>query len=268
MGNPTGPTIAAAPSSGVHGDVRSALMERFRATYFLRGAESLGVAMPTLDLGRTVGEKHPPFVIAAVDAAKLGSIEHAIAAIDAASNSGCDAVKLTSLPWTWCARVYNHADPRGIKLFTTVADERTIERLDWLGAPAFEIFFDWSDLDLVACAARTGKPLVLSVANASDADVAEVVALARREGAANIALVQRVIDGSNLALEALRRHDVVVGISDRSTEPGMLRSAIHAGARIIEKRLTPKMLVDLPRMVRECELAWALLGHPYEWTTN
>ena len=211
---------------------------------------------------------HPPFVIAAVDATKLGSIEHAIAAIDAASASGCDAVKLSSLPWTWCARVYNHADPRGIKLFTTVADERSIERLDWMGAPAFEIFFDWSDLDLVACAARTGKPLVLSVANASDADVAEVVALARGEGATNIALVQRVIDGSHLTIESLRRHQVVVGISDRSTEPGVVRSAIQAGARIIEKRLTPTKLGDLAGMVRECELAWSLLGHPYEWTTN
>ena len=224
--------------------------------------------MPTLDLGRLVGEKHPPFVIAAVDASKLGSIELAIAAIDAAHGCGCDAVKLTSLPWTWCARVYNHADPRGIKLFTTVADERSIERLDWFGAPAFEIFFDWADLDLVACAARTGKPLVLSVANASDADVEEGVALARGEGATNIALVQRVIEGSNLTLETLRRHEVVVGISDRSTEPGTVRSAIRAGARIIEKRLTPTTLSDLPGVVRECELAWAMLGHPYEWTTN
>jgi len=224
--------------------------------------------MPTLDLGRLVGEKHPPFVIAAVDATKLGSIEHAIAAIDAASAAGCDAVKLTSLPWTWCARVYNHADPRGIKLFTTVADERSIERLDWFGAPAFEIFFDWSDLDLVACAARTGKPLVLSVANASDADVAEVVAVARGEGASGIAIVQRVIDGSHRSIETLRRHNVVVGISDRSAEPCMVRSAIHAGARIIEKRLTPTKLGELPGMVRECEMAWALLGHPYEWTTN
>lgn len=224
--------------------------------------------MPTLDLGRPVGEKHPPFVIAAVDATKLGSIDQAITAIDAAVVSGCDAVKLTSLPWTWCARVYNHADPRGIKLLTTVSDERSIERLDWFGAPAFEIFFDWSDLDLIRCAARTGKPLVLSVANASDADLAEVVAVARGEGASGIALVQRVIDGSHLTLEALRRHNVVVGISDRSAEPGVLRTAIHAGARIIEKRLTPKMLGDLPGMVRECELAWALLGHSYEWTTN
>ena len=159
-------------------------------------------------------------------------------------------------------------EPHALGTVGYAEGEGDTERLDWFGAPAFEIFFDWADLDLVACAARTGKPLVLSVANASDADVAEVVALARREGATNIALVQRVIDGSHRTIEALRRHNVVVGISDRSAEPGVVRSAIHAGARIIEKRLTPTKLGDLAGMVRECELAWSLLGHSYEWTTN
>ncbi len=225
--------------------------------------------MPTLELGRPVGERHPPFVIAAMDCAKLGSVEHAIKAIDAAAASHCDAVKLTSLPWTWCARLYNHADPRGIKLLTTVSDERSIERLDWFGAPAFEIFFDWADLDLVAAAARTGKPLVLSVANASEADLAEVVALARSEGAGGVALVQRVMDSGLSTLESLHRHKTVVGISDRSSDSGVLKSAIGRGARIVEKRLTPRMIAtELPGVVRDCELAWAMLGNSRDWHTN
>lgn len=224
--------------------------------------------MSTLELGRPVGKYHPPFVIAAVDCARLGTIDHAIAAIDIAASSHCDAVKLTSLPWTWCPRLYDHADPRGIKLLTTVADERSIERLDWLGAPAFEIFFDWSDLDLVACAARTGKPIVLSVANAGEAELAEVVALARSEGAGGIALVQRVTDRGLSSLDSLQRHNTVVGISDRSSHPAVVRSAIGLGARIVEKRLSPRMLSDLAEVVRDCELAWAMLGDPCEWTTN
>lgn len=208
-------------------------------------------------------------MIAAVDCTKLGSIELALAAIDAAAASHCDAVKLTSLPWTWCARLYNYADPRGIKLISTVSDERSIERLDWFGAPAFEIFFDWADLDLVAAAARTGKPLVLSVANATEAELAEVVALARREGANGIALVQRVMDGGLATLESLRTHKTIVGISDRSSDSSVLKSAIGSGARIIEKRLAPRLFsTELPKVVRDCELAWAMLGNVREWTTN
>jgi sialic acid synthase SpsE len=226
--------------------------------------------MPTLELGRSVGEAHPPFVIAALDCTKLLSVDDAISAIDEAAANHCDAVKLTSLPWAWCARVFNHADPRGIQLLTTVSDERSIEKLDWFGTSAFEIFFDWADLDLVACAARTGKPLLLSVANASEAELAEVVALARSEGASGVALVQRVL-GSGLAyLDALRRHNTVVGISDRSSNGGLVRSAIGRGARIVEKRVAPRRIsADLADVVRDCEVAWALLGNTGDrWTTN
>lgn len=226
--------------------------------------------MATLDLGRPVGDKHPPFVIAALDCTKLASAADAIIAIDQAAASHCDAVKLMSLPWSWCAAVFNHADPRGIKLLTQVTDERSIERLDWFGTAAFEIFFDWADLDLVACAARTGKPLVLSVANATDAELAEVVALARAEGASGVALIQRVL-GSGLGyLDALRRHNAVVGISDRASAPGVVRSAIGLGARIVETRLTPRRITaQLAAVVRDCDLAWALLGNTDDrWTTN
>jgi sialic acid synthase SpsE len=226
--------------------------------------------MPRLELGRPIGDAHPPFVIAALDCTKLTSADDAILAIDQAAASHCDAVKLTSLPWTWCARVFNHADPRGIKLLTQVTDERSIERLDWFGTSAFEIFFDWADLDLVACAARTGKPLVLSVANATDAELAEVVALARSEGAKGVALVQRVLGGGLGYLDDLRRHNTVVGISDRSSAPGVTQSAIGRGARIVETRLAPRRIkAELSAVVRDCELAWALLGNVDDrWTTN
>lgn len=226
--------------------------------------------MPTLELGRPVGEDHPPFVVAALDCTKLVSADDAIIAIDQAVASHCDAVKLTSLPWAWCARVFNHADPRGIKLVTQVTDERSTERLDWFGTSAFEIFFDWADLDLVACAVRTGKPLVLSVANATDAELAEVVALARSEGANGVALVQRVLGPGLGYLDDLRRHNTVVGISDRSSAPGVVQSAIGRGARIVETRLTPRRITkELSAVVRDCDLAWARLGNTdVRWINN
>jgi len=226
--------------------------------------------MPTLDLGRLVGENHPPFVITALDCTKVASVEDAIVAIDHAAATHCDAVKLTALPWSWCARVFNHADPRGIKLLTQVTDERSIERLDWLGTSAFEIFFDWADLDLVACAARTGKPLVLSVANATAAELSEVVALARSEGAQGVALVQRILGGGLGYLDELRRHNTVVGISERASAPGVVRSAIGRGARIVETRVNPRRIrTEVAAVVRDCELAWAMLGNVDDrWTTN
>lgn len=214
--------------------------------------------------------QHVPFVIAALDCRNLTSVEQVREAIDEAADTHCDAVKLSSLPVPWCARVFEHAEQRAIPVISTVSDERTVEVLDWFGVPAFEIFFDWSDLDLVACAARTGKPLLLSFANASDTELSEVVALARGEGARGIALVQRVVDAGLGELAALRRHDTILGISERSSSPGLVQSAIDLGVRILERRLAPRRIkAELAELVRECDRAWASLGkRARRWTSN
>ncbi len=225
--------------------------------------------MTTMRLGRPVGEGHPPFIIAAIDCSGLQQIEGVLAAIDAAADACCDAVKLMTLPWSWYPALFERAEQRGLFVLSSVGDEQAIERLDWLGSSAFELFYDWSDLDLVSAAARTGKPLVLSVANASPAHLAEVVAHALREGAPSVALVQRVAGYALGGFEALRAHGAVVGISYRPVDSSLVRTAITRGARIVEVRMSPQRLSELPRVVRDGELAWAMLGNAEDrWTTN
>ena len=91
-------------------------------------------------------------------------------------------------------------------MLATALDEDSVARLDWLGAPAFYLVYDWSDLELVAAAARTGKPIVLQVGTASEVELAEVIETARKHGSGGIALVQSVIDLDLQGLEALRLH--------------------------------------------------------------
>jgi sialic acid synthase SpsE len=218
----------------------------------------------SLSIRRPVGVAYPPYIVAAFDGNRLAALDAVIAAVDTAADARCDAIKLGALPWATCVRVFEHADRRGLTVLATATDERDIERLDWIGAPAFEIFFDWSDLDLVACAARTGKPVVLSVANASEPDIAEAIDTARAHGNGGIALVQRVLDPTANRLEKLRRHSAVLGVSDRSIGRGVIRDAIRGGAAIVERRLAPapaQAFTDLTGVVRECELAWAMLGN-------
>ncbi|HEY4056351.1 MAG TPA: N-acetylneuraminate synthase family protein [Kofleriaceae bacterium] len=221
-----------------------------------------------MQLGRPVGASYPPFIIAAIDCAGVKGVDDVLAAIDAAAEAGFDAVKLATLPWSWYPALFQRADARGLLILPSVGDERSVERLDWLGAHAFEIFFDWADLDLVTAAARTGKPLVLSVANASELQLAEVVARARAEGAPSVAIVQRVIAGVD-ALAGRAQHGTVLGISSRPVEPALLREAVTRGACIIEVRLRARRLVELKTFVRDGEQTWAALGsdHP-GWTTN
>lgn len=227
-----------------------------------------------MDFGRPVGEAHPPFIIAALDCRELGTLERVLEAIDIAARSSVDAIKLARMPWAWSARLIERAERRNLTLFAPALDEGEVTRLDWLGANGFYLVFDWSDLDLVARAARTGKPLVMQVGTASEQELAEVVATVHANGNGGIALVQSVIDVDLEGLEPLRRHGSVVGIADRSAGAAIPLAAISRGASIVEKRFTLRAdsatlcPVEMSSVVRDCEQAWASLGDGRAWTTN
>jgi N-acetylneuraminate synthase len=271
--------------------------------------------MTSIVIGRPIGAGHPPFVIAELSANHLGSFERAIAIIDAAADAGCDAIKLQTFtpdamtlassqgdfhiaegpwqgrslwdlydeahtPWEWHPRLFAHGAARGLVVFSTPFDERAVGELDRLGAPAFKIAsFELVDLELIACAARTGKPMILSTGMASDDEVVEAVDVARRNGAGGIALLHCVsgyptpIEQTNLRrLDAIARHDAVIGISDHSPGAIVPIAAVARGAAIIEKHLTLARAdggpdagfslepAEMAEVVRGARLAWVALG--------
>lgn len=229
--------------------------------------------MRVIDFGRPVGAAHPPFIIAALDCRELGTLERTLAAIDVAADSRVDAIKLARMPSGWAPQLFERAERRNLLLLAVALDEEQVARLDWMGAPAFYLVFDWSDLDLVARAAQTGKPIVMQVGTASEVELAEVVATARANGSGGIVLVQSVIDVELEGLEALRRHGAVVGIADRSRGVQIPRAAIASGVPVIEKRfvlrgddlLCPK---EVGEVVQDCEQLWASLGDDRRWAFN
>lgn len=227
-----------------------------------------------MDFGRPVGVAHPPFIIAAVDCRELATLERALSALDAAATSSVDAIKLDRMPWAWSARLIQHAEARNLTMLAPALDEDAVTRLDWLGAAGFYLVFDWSDLDLVATAARTGKPVVLQVGTASELELGEFVSTVHANGNGGIALVQSVIDIGLEGLEALRRHGSVIGIADRSHGAAIPLAAISKGASIVEKRFSlrsdGKALcpLEVSAVVRDCEQAWAALCGDRHWTTN
>jgi pseudaminic acid synthase len=231
--------------------------------------------MRVIDFGRPVGGAHPPFIIAALDCRELGTLERALRAIDAAADGKADAIKLARMPSGWAPQLFERAERRSLMMLATVLDEDQVSRLDWMGAPAFYLVFDWSDLELVARAASTGKPIVMQVGTASPVELAEVVATVHAHGTGGIALVQSVIDVELEGLAALRKMGgAVVGIADRSLTHDIARAAITCGVPIIEKRfvlragddaLCPK---ELGEVVRDCEMAWAARGDNQGWAFN
>jgi len=269
----------------------------------------------TIAIGRPIGPDQPPFVIAELSANHLGSLERALAIVDAAADAGCDAVKLQTFtpasmtiessrsefhiadgpwqgrslwelyeeahtPWAWHAALFAHGAARGLAVFSTPFDDLAVEHLERLGAPAYKIAsFELVDLELIARAAQTGKPLIMSTGMASDAEVAEAVETARSHGNGGVALLHCVsgypapIEQTNLRrLDTIAGHGPVFGISDHSPGAIVAIAAVARGASLIEKHLTLARAdggpdagfslepAEMAEVVRGARQVWSALG--------
>src|SRR6266511_577361 len=102
------------------------------------------------------------------------------------SAEGFDGRKLHELyqeahtPWDWHPALFEHARKVRIACFSAPFDPSAIDLLERLGTPAYKIAsFEIVDTPLIRCAARTGKPLVISTGMAEPHEIAEAVAVAR-----------------------------------------------------------------------------------------
>lgn len=178
--------------------------------------------------GRAVGPGCPPLIIAEMSGNHNQSLDRALALIDAAADSGAEAVKLQTYtadtitidhdgpgfrlteglwagrtlhdlygeaftPWDWHEPLFRRAKERGLIAFSSPFDETAIELLESLDVPAFKIAsFEAIDLPLIRRAARSGKPLIISTGMTNAAEIEAAVAAAREGGASGVALLHCV----------------------------------------------------------------------------
>jgi N-acetylneuraminate synthase len=152
---------------------------------------------------RWIGEGHPPFLICELSANHNGSLERALELVDAAADTGCDAIKIQTYtpdsmtidcdrpefflrgglwdgrslydlykeaqtPWEWHPILFERARQRGVAIFSTPFDEQSVDALADLGVPGFKIAsFELIDLPLIRRAASHGRPLIISTGMAS-----------------------------------------------------------------------------------------------------
>lgn len=265
---------------------------------------------------RPIGPGHPPYVIAELSANHNGSIERAKDSIRAAAAAGAHAVKLQTYtadtmtidcdrdgfviqgglwdgyklydlyaeahtPFEWHAELFALARSLGIHIFSSPFDESAIDLLRGLDAPAYKIAsFELTDLPLIAGAAATGKPLLMSTGMASQGEIAEAVKTARDAGAGGVLLFHCIsqypapMEAANLAkIVSLRdSFDVVVGLSDHTMGNVAAIAATALGAAAIEKHFTLSRAdkgpdssfslepEELRRLVADTHDAWLALG--------
>lgn len=268
--------------------------------------------------GRAIGVDHPPFVIAEMSGNHNQSLERAFAIVDAAANSGAHAIKLQTYtadtmtlnmrggafeisdpnslwtgknlhdlyslaytPWDWHAPIIKRANELGLICFSSPFDESAVDFLDALDVPAFKIAsFENNYLPLIAKAASTGKPLIISTGLASLGELDDAVRVARDAGCQQLILLKctstypATPQNTNIrSIPHLRElFGVEVGLSDHTMGVGVAVASVALGASVIEKHFTLSRShggVDsafslepheFRSLVLESDRAWSSLG--------
>ena len=266
--------------------------------------------------GRAIGPGEAPYIVAELSGNHQGRLELALALLAEAARRGADAVKLQTYtadtitiphdgpgfvvhgglwdgrtlhdlyaeahtPFAWHEALFQRGRELGVTVFSTPFDESAVDLLENLGAPAYKIAsFEAIDLPLIARAARTGKPLIISTGMANLGEIGEAVETARRCGSGELILLHCVssyparYEQANLATvpHLADAFGVVAGLSDHT--PGTAASvvAVALGACFIEKHFCMSRAEggvdsafslepdELGRLVEDCRNAHLALG--------
>lgn len=169
-----------------------------------------------------------PFIIAEMSGNHNHSLERALQIVDAAAESGVDALKLQTYtadtitidksegeffisdpnnlwkgeslyslyqkaytPWEWHKAIFDRCKERGIIGFSTPFDFTAVDFLEELDCPIYKIAsFENIDLPLIKRVAQTGKPMIVSTGMASVGELQELVDTARDNGCKDLTLLK------------------------------------------------------------------------------
>ena len=268
--------------------------------------------------GRPIGTDHPPFVIAEMSGNHNQDLGRALEIVEAAAKAGAHAIKLQTYtadtmtlnkrgrsfeidddkslwngknlhdlykhahtPWEWHAQIMERAQELGLICFSSPFDETAVDFLEGLNTPAYKIAsFENNHLPLIAKAAATGKPLIISTGMASLGELELAIDTARDAGCDQLILLKctstypAIPENTNIrTIPHLRDlFHTEVGLSDHTMGLGVAVASIALGASVIEKHFTlarkdggvdsafslePQEMANL---IVESERAWQALG--------
>ncbi|MFW7378388.1 MAG: pseudaminic acid synthase [Oligoflexus sp.] len=268
--------------------------------------------------GKVIGYGYKPYIVAEMSGNHNQSLENALKIVDAAADAGADAVKLQTYradlmtlkvddsrfkvtdesspwygkdlyqlyeeaytPWEWHEPIFKRCEEKGISCFSSPFDLEAIEFLESLGCPAYKIAsFENQDLDLIAAACRTGKPVIVSTGMASLSILEEVVLTARENQCKSLTLLKCTsaypADPAEINLNTIphlqKLFGVNVGLSDHTLGIGVAIASVALGAVMIEKHFTIDRREggvdssfsmepnELSMLVAESGKAWKSLG--------
>lgn len=166
-----------------------------------------------------------PFIIAEMSGNHNQSIERALEIIDAAAETGVDAVKLQTYtastitmkgaytihdknslwdgkelfdlysqaytPWEWHKQLFDHAAKKGLMCFSSPFDETAVDFLETLNCPIYKIAsFENTHFPLLKRVAKTGKPVIMSTGASTIEEITESVNYLFENGCKNLTILK------------------------------------------------------------------------------
>lgn len=232
--------------------------------------------------GRKIGPGQPCFVIAEAGVAHNGSLDLALDLVDCAAAAGADAVKFQTfradevvsryaakaeyqkratgedesqlemvkrleLSPTDHKKIVQRCRARRLMFLSTPFDEGSVDLLDRLGVPAFKIASgEINNFPLLQEIASRGRPVILSTGMSYLGEVEEAIAVLRKAGCRQIALLHCTSSypaaPKSVNLRAMltlaAAFQLPVGFSDHTLGIEVPLAAVALGAAIVEKHFT------------------------------
>jgi N-acetylneuraminate synthase len=150
-------------------------------------------------------------------------------------------------PWEWHEELFHLARELGLQPFSSPFNRDAVDFLERLDCPIYKIAsLETGDVDLIAYAASTGKPLIISTGATELSEIEMVVTTARENGASTLTLLVCTSsypadpkDSHIRRIQTLKNEfGTDVGISDHTLGIGVSVAAIALGATVVEKHLT------------------------------
>lgn len=231
-----------------------------------------------------IGDNHPAFIVAEMSGNHNGSIKNAINLLKIAKKAGADALKLQTYtadsitlnvankdfcikndsPWSnnktlydlyskaetpieWHEELFYEAKKIDLEIFSTPFDENGVDLLESLGVAAFKIASpEINHIPLIAKAAKTGKPIIISagVANREDIELA-IETIKNFSSNPQIILLQcnsaypsPYEDCNLLTIRDIKKSfNVLPGFSDHTIGSHCAIASVVIGAKLIEKHI-------------------------------
>jgi N-acetylneuraminate synthase len=185
-----------------------------------------------------------------------------------------------SMPWEWHRPLFMLAREIGIVPFSSPFSVEAVHRLESIDCPIYKIASpEIGHHQLIAAAAATGKPLIISTGMATPPEIYDAAQTAWKNGCDDLTMLHCLsaypAETENFNMETMRRLEhrgFTVGLSDHSVDNTAVIMAVTMGATVIEKHLTRNAFngsldsgfslepYEFSQMVRAVRLAEAAMG--------